>query len=239
VRETSGEMNLYHALRSWVRRSLPFGIPEKDSNWNPAAILQNVETTPGAGFLCDEFAAVFVGACFAAGLQARMIKLQSADGRGHYAAEVWSDTLQQWVFMDPLYDFDCCAGTHCLSALDLHNRAAGRNVPVPGSLILPEPPTQAYWDLFHDVQVVMANDFFSRPLDSGFDIVSGSVWTYRWTDETVPLFNRKAMAVDIILHYYCPKILGVVVLPYYGLPFAAVIAICAWRLCIVVSMRRI
>ncbi len=91
--KNEGRQKLF-ALRSWVRATIPFGNPSRDSDWNAIAILKEAQGNPKAAFLCDEHAAVFVSACISAGFNARMVHLRSAAGNGHYAAEVWSDQQQ-------------------------------------------------------------------------------------------------------------------------------------------------
>lgn len=208
-----GEWQKFLALRSWVKAAIPFGNPRKDSNWNAAAILREVQSNPRAAFLCDEHAAVFVTSCISAGLNARLIHLRSEEGDGHYAAEVWSEEQQKWVFMDPLYDFSYCEEGFCFSALDLHNLYLkirnGRYRSLPPSF-----PQKNYLDLFHEFQIIMANDFLSHPHTGVWDLLSGRIPSLRWTDAAAPPRDKWRAATGLLLYYYVPRI---------GIPLAMVI----------------
>ena len=205
VETNNEEWQNFLALRFWVKTTIPFGNPLRDSNWNAAAILQEVRGNRDAAFLCDEHAAVFVSACISAGLNARMVHLRSAAGNGHYAAEVWSDQQQKWIYMDPLYDFSYCENNTCYSALDLHNLyLKSRNNSsqhLTGSF-----PQKDYLELFHEFQIIMANDFLSHPYQSVLDILSGRIPTLRWIDADTPALNKWRAAGDLLIYYYVPKI---------------------------------
>ena len=193
------------ALRSWVRAAIPFGNPLRDSNWNAAAILKEARRNRDAAFLCDEYAAVFVSVCVSEGFNARMIYLRSEAGNGHYAAEVWSDQQQKWIYMDPLYDFSYCGNSACSSTLDLHNlylKSRQNSSQHLASLF----PQKDYLNLFHEFQIIMANDFLSHPYHSVLDILSGRIPTLRWIDEDTPQLNKWRTAGDLLIYYYIPKV---------------------------------
>jgi len=213
VKDIPDEWNRLLSLRRWVRASIPFGFPKEDSSWNAVEILHTVQTAPQAAFLCDEYAAVFVSACVSAGLNARMVHLESSAGDGHYAAEVWSNAHQKWVFMDPLYDFSVCDSSTCYSALEIRSSLIGKSIsPSPKT----EFPTHEYPALFYGLQFFMANDFLSNPYDSLWDIVSGSVKTLRWTDAYAPAPDKLSLASRLLLYYYVPRIGGMILNPYTG-----------------------
>jgi len=222
------EWQKFLALRSWVKAAIPFGNPRKDSNWNAAAILQEARSNPRAAFLCDEHAAVFVSACVSAGLNARMIHLRSAAGDGHYAAEVWSEEQQKWVYMDPLYDFSYCEKGSCFSTLDLHNlylkikNDQYRRLP-------PSFPQKNYLDLFHEFQIIMANDFLSHPYTGVWDLLSGRIPSLRWIDAATPPLDKWRAAAGLLLYYYVPRI---------GIPLAIVIGLFAGIGVIVFSVKQ-
>jgi hypothetical protein len=214
-----GEWQKFLALRSWVKATIPFGNPRKDSNWNAAAILRAAQSNPRAAFLCDEYAAVFVTSCISVGLNARMIHLRSEEGDGHYAAEVWSEEQQKWVYMDPLYDFSYCEEGSCFSALDLHNlylkigNDRYRRLP-------PSFPQKNYLNLFHEFQIIMANDFLSHPYNGVWDLVRGRIPSLRWTDAATPPLDKWHAAAALLLYYYAPRI-GIPLVMVIGL-FAAI-----------------
>ena len=216
VKDIPDEWNRFLSLRRWVRSSIPFGFPKEDSSWNAVEILHTVQTAPQAAFLCDEYAAVFVSACVSAGLNARMVHLESSAGDGHYAAEVWSNAYQKWVFMDPLYDFSVCDSSTCYSALEIRSSLIGKSIsPSPKT----EFPTHEYPALFYGLQFFMANDFLSNPYDGLWDIVSGNVKTLRWTDVYAPAPDKLSLAGRLLLYYYVPRIGGMILNPYTGTVF--------------------
>jgi hypothetical protein len=199
------EWQKFLALRSWVKATIPFGNPRRDSNWNAAAILKEAHRNRDAVFLCDEHAAVFVSACVSAGLNARMIYLRSEAGNGHYAAEVWSDQQQRWIYMDPLYDFSYCENSACYSTLDLHNLylKSRQNSSQHMTVSFPK---KDYLNLFHEFQIIMANDFLSHPYQSVLDILSGRIPTLRWIDADTPQLNKWRAAGELLIYYYIPKV---------------------------------
>jgi len=222
VTSINGEWGKYCALRSWVMTSIPCGNPEEKSSLNPVEILKKVSGSEDVKFLCGEFAAVFVSSCISIGCNARMVHLRDADGQGHCATEVWSDNNQQWIFMDPFYDFHYLENGKCYSALDLHNLYSEQKYRgvQPGSN---EFPVENYLDLFHDIQIVMSNDFLSNPLSSVWDNLSLNYRTLRWVDENTHSNNKTKLICKILLYYYFPKIGEIVITPYGGIPFCAII----------------
>lgn len=211
VGANNGEWQKFLALRSWVKATIPFGNPRRDSNWNAAAILNEARRNRGAAFLCDEHAAVFVSACVSAGLNARMIYLRSEAGKGHYAAEVWSEQQQKWIYMDPLYDFSYCEKTTCYSTLELHNLYL-KNRQNSSQHMTEAFPQKDYLNLFHEFQIIMANDFLSHPYQSVMDILSGRIPTLRWIDADTPQLNKWRTAGELLIFYYIPKVGGPLIL---------------------------
>jgi hypothetical protein len=199
------EWQKFLALRSWVKATIPFGNPLRDSNWNAAAILKEARGNRDAAFLCDEHAAVFVTACVSAGLNARMIYLRGETGNGHYAAEVWSDQQQKWLYMDPLYDFSYCENNACYSTLELHNLYL-KNKKSTFQHPLITFPQKDYLNLFHEFQVIMANDFLSYPYNSVWDLISGRISTLRWIDADTPQLKKWHTAGELLIYYYVPKV---------------------------------
>jgi hypothetical protein len=215
-------------LRSWVKAAIPFGNPLRDSNWNAVAILKGVRGNPDAAFLCDEHAAVFVSACVSAGFNARMIYLRSSAGKGHYAAEVWSDQQQKWIYMDPLNDFSYCENNSCYSTLDLHNLYL-KSWKNSSQHLMGLFPQQDYLDLFHEFQIIMANDFLSHPYQSVLDNLNGSITTLRWIDADTPRLNKWRTAGELLIYYYIPKV---------GRPLILVTGIFAGIIVIIVHKRK-
>jgi hypothetical protein len=126
--------------------------------------------------------------------------------------------------MDPLYDYHYCDDGNCYSALDFHNLQTSQNSRA-SLQVTKTLPAKQYLDLFYDVQVVMANDFFSNPLNSVGDIITREFYTLRWIDESTPPYNRVALAGGLFLYYYVPKISQRAITFYKGIPLSVVMII--------------
>jgi hypothetical protein len=184
------------ALCKWVNSFLVFGNYEKNYHWDPIEILHAAQSKNK--LLCDSYAVFFIAACFSRGMQARMIHLSTADNEGHFAAEIWSDELKKWVFIDPLYNY-YDAETYS-SALELHSLYLKNT----GSEI--QTPNQSYLRFFHNVKIIMSNDFFSTPLQSIATLLSMKIWALRWIDAETPHLNKYKAACELIAFYYIPKL---------------------------------
>ncbi len=101
--DSENQWEKYIVIGRWVREQIPFKDPVMKSCWDAQRILQAVWKDSSIGFICDAYAATYVSACISVGLNARMMHLESLEGGGHYATEIWSDDYNKWVFMDPLF----------------------------------------------------------------------------------------------------------------------------------------
>ncbi len=220
VADSDNQWGKYIAIGRWIREQIPFKNPVMKSRWDAQRILQAVWKDSTIGFMCDAYAATYVSACISVGLNARMMHLESLEGGGHYATEIWSDDYSKWVFMDPLYG--CCfimAGIP-LSTVELHNLWKDKRLEDVGKRYYDEnervsfdTSKKEYFNLFHDIQLVNSNDFLSNPLDSAFDLITLKVRYIRWIDESNPKYNRVVLAAKIILFYYFPKISKKFIIP--------------------------
>lgn len=85
-------------LRKWVHQQWQTKMPFYYPPWDAVEILDLSRQHHNNGF-CAQYAIVFLQACQSMGIHARYL-----DMPGHFAAEVWSDDYNQWVFMDPTED---------------------------------------------------------------------------------------------------------------------------------------
>ncbi len=219
----------YISLRKWVREQIPFKYPSIKSHWDAQRILQTVWEDSEVGFECGEYAATYTSACISVGLNARMIHLESVDGRGHCATEIWSDDYNKWIFMDPLFDCYFTIDGVLLSTIELHNlwktdgwskvvkRRGHENTSI--NTYIPE---KKYFSLFHDTQLISANDFLSNPFTSVLDLLTMKIKYIRWIDESNPKYNKASLATKIILYYYLPKISRICIIPVF-LPFLIIL----------------
>lgn len=235
VQGVDHQWDRFRALRSWVSEQIPYGDAGIKSHWDAQRILEAAWSSPAAGFICDAFAATYVSACASVGLNARMIHLGDGRGYGHYAAEVWSDDHDKWIFMDPLYNWHFTLNGLPLTALELHDLWKRGEL---GKLEKwgndPEKPDHGsvppdYFNLLQDIQVITANNFLSSPHTSVFDLLSFRIRHLRWVDETNPRYDRIDLARKLAIYYYLPKVLRAVVIPFV-LP--------AWIVFLVVGILR-
>lgn len=211
--QSDGQWEKYIAIGRWVREQIPFKDPVMKSCWDAQRILQAVWTNPSIGFLCDAFAATYVSACISVGLHARMIHLDSVEGYGHYATEIWSDDYQKWVFMDPLYGCYFMVEGVPLSTLELHdlwkdNRWESAVAEYDGedARVSTGASRKEYGHLFRDIQFINSNDFLSNPLNSFSDLITMKIRYVRWVDESNPRHNKMLLAIQLVFFYYLPKV---------------------------------
>ena len=203
----------YMAIGRWVREQIPCKDPTMKSHWDAQRILQSVWKDPSIGFICDAYAATYVSACISVGLNARMMHLNSADGHGHYATEIWSDDYSKWIFMDSLYGCYFIMDGTPLSTVELHNLwkdkrlgNAEKRYYDENAKVSFDTSKKEYFNLFHDVQLINSNDFSSNPLKSVLDLLTLKIRYIRWIDESNPKYKKVILAAKLILFYYVPKI---------------------------------
>jgi hypothetical protein len=190
------------------------------SRWDAQHILQAVWNDPSIGFMCDAYAATYVSACVSLGLNARMIHLGDDKYNGHYAAEIWSDEHDKWIFMDPLYDRHFSLPDTPLSAVELHNvwkqgrvqeiAAHGQGGAVAHGATL----SRDYANLFQDIQLVTSNDFLTAPFSSVMDLITLKIRFLRYVDESNPPYDRIALAGQLFAFYYLPILITSVIIPF-------------------------
>ncbi len=214
------QWHVFLTLRSWVNKQIPNRYPVMKSHWDAQRILQAVWSDPSLGFICDAYAATFVSACISAGLNARMVHLGDQNYNGHYAAEIWSDDHNKWIFMDPLYDRHFSLPDRPLSAVELHNVwKQGRMEEIAthgrgGAVVNAATLSRDYTKLFQDIQLVNSNDFLTTPFTSVMDIFTMKIRFLRYIDESNPPYNRIKLAGQLLTFYYLPILIAGVIIPF-------------------------
>ena len=210
----------YVALGKWVKEQIPYKDPVMKSCWDAQRILQAVWKDPSIGFICDAYAATYVSACISVGLNARMMHMESLEGGGHYATEIWSDDYSKWVFMDPLYGCYFIMYGIPLSTVELHNlwkdkrwKDVRKRFYDGNEKFNFDRYKNEYFNLFHDIQLINSNDFLSNPLKSVLDLLTLKIRYIRWIDELNPKYNKVILAAKLILFYYLPKISKKFIIP--------------------------
>lgn len=231
VKNLKNQWEKYLVLRKWVKEQIPYKDPVLKSNWDAQRILQTVWEDPAVGFICDAYAATYTSVCISVGLNARMIHLESSEGNGHYAAEIWSDDYKKWIFMDPLYSWYFTLHGVPLSTLELHNLWKSENlsgiekVCDSGNVeIHLDTSERDYYNLFQDIKLINSNDFLSNPFTSAFDLLTLKIRYIRWIDESSPMYNKVKLACKILLFYYLPKLADNFIIPFF-IPFLLVLFI--------------
>lgn len=93
----------------WVRNQWAHdGFNEPPASATSLEILKLAQQ--GAKYSCNEYGAVFSDILLSLGYISRIVNLNSIDqsptvplGMGHVASEVWSNSLQKWIFIDPQF----------------------------------------------------------------------------------------------------------------------------------------
>ncbi|NMO19835.1 hypothetical protein HPC49_33730 [Pyxidicoccus fallax] len=97
------------------------GLNQPPPGTSSFQILQNVEQ--GQRYRCVEYGTVVSDLLLSLGYPSRRLGIKSVDaayggfGQGHVASEVWSNTLDKWIFIDPQFSM---AATHEGRYLSFH-----------------------------------------------------------------------------------------------------------------------
>jgi len=102
-----GDLDRMRNLRRWLNRTVPYdGLRENPGRRSIAATLAACADS-GLTMNCGGMASTYVALCRAVGLRARQVVCRPQDPRDpdcHSVAVVYSDSLGQWVYMDPAFD---------------------------------------------------------------------------------------------------------------------------------------
>lgn len=116
------ELELIRRIANWANSHWGHLRPVPYASWDALEILDRAKR--GDAFWCDYKAALFVQACSAAGLTARMVGLNRKDADGHTVAEVYSNEFRKWMLVDAWWNCYYERRGIPLSAIEFH-RAAG------------------------------------------------------------------------------------------------------------------
>lgn len=180
IEHAGTEFDRFVALKEWVHKQIPNGVPDPTVYWDALSILDEVRK--GGKFYCVFYSLVFIQCCQSLGYQARMVQMwRKEKGGGHTMAEVWSNEHKKWVLFDCQYSVHFTLDGLPLGALDMHNLwLSGEwgkikeqpKFPTAGlgihyndrhdyeEFAENEPKLSNY---FHDVRIIMRNDFFVHP----------------------------------------------------------------------------
>lgn len=120
-RESRSELELIRKIANWANAQWGHLRPLPYPSWDAIEILDRAEQ--GDAFWCDYKAALFVQACSAAGLTARMVGLNRQDADGHTVAEVYSNEFRKWMLVDAWWNCYYERDGVPLSAIEFHEAA--------------------------------------------------------------------------------------------------------------------
>lgn len=108
-------------LKEWVASQFPFGEPDPYPPWDAAIILDAIRAGITEGF-CAQYSQVMLQSLAALGMPARYIEVGKVDNPyAHFPLEVWFNTLNKWVVIDPSLNVHYERDGVPLSALEIHD----------------------------------------------------------------------------------------------------------------------
>lgn len=124
VAEASTDFESSVQLMHWVRDQFPHRVPAvtpPPQAFNGATLLEDYERRGRhGGFLCGTASQLLVQAVTALGGFARRVELRFIPGDAHAVVEVWSETYQKWIVLDPDYDLYYTVNDIPQNAIELH-----------------------------------------------------------------------------------------------------------------------
>ncbi|MCD6308833.1 MAG: transglutaminase domain-containing protein, partial [Candidatus Latescibacteria bacterium] len=181
-RASATELELIGRLSDWANMHWGHMQPLPYPTWDAHEILDKAET--GDAFWCTFKAALFVQACSAAGLTARMLGINPKNSAAHTVTEVYVNEYRKWMLVDPWMNCYFERDGVPMSVLELHRAAAdlegitlvfGENgrgtefwdfktgkadeIPHKNARIpIAEDPAKGLYNFYYDIRIVMRND---------------------------------------------------------------------------------
>jgi len=124
-RKSRTELELLQSISDWANKQWGHIQPLPYATWDALEILDKAER--GDAFWCTYKAALFVQACNAAGITARMLGINPKDSAAHTVTEVYSNEFRKWIAWDPWMNCYFERDGVPLSALEIHNSADNIN----------------------------------------------------------------------------------------------------------------
>ena len=201
--ETSNtELELIQKISDWANAQWGHMQPLPYATWDAIEILDRVET--GDAYWCTFKAALFVQACNAAGLTARMLGINPRHRAAHTVTEVYINNLRKWMLVDPWLNCYFERDGVPLSAREFHNAVddyagidlvfgdngcgteywdfkTGKAVTIPSAnkrVPLGEHPRKGLIEYYFDIRIVMRNDHTVHPQSKENIFVDGFMVPY-------------------------------------------------------------
>ncbi|MBN1294019.1 MAG: transglutaminase domain-containing protein [Candidatus Latescibacteria bacterium] len=202
VRSSETELGLIQHISDWANKQWGHIQPLPYAAWDALEILDRVEK--GDAFWCTYKAALFVQACNAAGLTARMLGINPKHKAAHTVTDVYSNEFRKWILVDPWLNCYFERDGIPLSALEYHDAVDnydgiylvfGENgkgteywdyktgktstIPHAGKRIpLAEDNNKGLIEFYYDIRVVMRNDHTVHPQSKENVYVDGFMVPY-------------------------------------------------------------
>ncbi len=116
------ELELIQRIANWANRQWGHMRPVPYASWDALEILDRA--AQGDAFWCEYKADLFVQACNAAGLTARLVGINRKDEDSHMVAEVYSNEFRKWMLVDAWWNCYYERAGVPLSAIEFHRAAA-------------------------------------------------------------------------------------------------------------------
>lgn len=164
-------------LREWVASQFPFGEPDPYPPWDAMIILDAIRAGISEGF-CAQYSQVMLQSLAALGMPARYIEVGKIDNPyAHFPLEVWFNTLNKWVVIDPSLNIHYERNGIPLSALEIHDAlvsgTADAVTVVEGAHRDGRPPLDQWplrtKSLYYYVRYHLKADHVSAPGEPSFD----------------------------------------------------------------------
>ena len=196
------EFELIQRICNWANMHFGHMLPLPYAAWDAHEILDRVEK--GDAFFCTYKAALFVQACNAAGITARILGINPKHKAAHTVTEVYSNEYRTWVVVDPWLNCYFERDGKPLSALDLHNSIdnpegiylvfgengrgleywsykTGKAKTIPHANArtpIMEDPSKGLYEFYYDIRIVMRNDHTVHPQFKDNVYVDGFIVPY-------------------------------------------------------------
>ncbi|MDP2984703.1 MAG: transglutaminase-like domain-containing protein [Candidatus Latescibacter sp.] len=202
IKGSKTDLDLIVRISDWANKQWGHTQPLPYPTWDAHEILDRVEK--GDAFWCTFKADLFVQACNAAGLTARILGINPFNEAAHTVAEVYNNDLRKWMLVDawincwfekdgvPLSALEVHKARGKLDGVYMHFGANGRgteywdvkagkagalkyvNARIPAS----EDPNKGLLNMYDDYRIVMRNDQTVHPQSKEVIMVDGFIVPY-------------------------------------------------------------
>lgn len=177
VADAATEFEAVLKLKEWVAMQFPFGEPDPYPPWDALIILDAIRAGITQGF-CAQYSQVMLQSLAALGMPARYLEVGKVDNPyAHFPLEVWFNTLNKWVVIDPSLNVHYEKNGVPLSALEIRDAlvsGTADSVDVVEGAHRAGRPSLDEWplrtkSLYYYVRYHLKADHVSAPWEAAFD----------------------------------------------------------------------